>query len=196
MVFSRANSGGLDMIIAINGKAGSGKDIAADFVAADFKLIKVSFAGKIKEILEDVFGFDHDKLWGPSELRAEPQKMINGKNITSRDALQTVGEAFCEVYDNVWVDYVFKHSGNYIVISDQRKRNEFDIIKQQGGILIRIKRKGAGLKGKNGKHRSEKEMDSIKDKEYDIVINNDGTLEELREKLKIEINKRILPYIS
>jgi len=184
------------MIIAINGKAGSGKDIAADFVAADFKLIKVSFAGKIKEILEDVFGFDHDKLWGPSELRAEPQKMINGKNITSRDALQTVGEAFCEVYDNVWVDYVFKHSGNYIVISDQRKRNEFDIIKQQGGILIRIKRKGAGLKGKNGKHRSEKEMDSIKDKEYDIVINNDGTLEELREKLKIEINKRILPYIS
>jgi len=179
------------MIIGINGKAGSGKDTAADIIAKEFNLEKISFAGKIKNILEDVFDFPQENLWGPSEFRSKPLQVSNGEFINARDALQIVGEAFCEVYEDVWIDYVFKKHSNNLIIVDQRKRNEFNSIKNKGGLLIRIKREGAGLQGKNAQHRSEVEMDTIKDEEYDIVIENNSSLEELRDKLK----ERIIQYI-
>ncbi|MFA5757982.1 MAG: hypothetical protein WC942_01195 [Clostridia bacterium] len=67
-----------------------------------------------------------------------------------------------------------------IIISDCRFVNELKYIKQSGGKLIRVIRPGAGLQGEFGSHRSETELVSIPDSEFDIIINNIGTLEDLK----------------
>lgn len=67
-----------------------------------------------------------------------------------------------------------------VAIPDLRFRNEMCAIRKAGGKLVRVIR-GSGLGGEAGKHASEAEMGSIPDSEFDIVITNDGTLDELKD---------------
>ena len=67
-----------------------------------------------------------------------------------------------------------------VVISDVRFKNEIDAIRKAGGTLVRVVR-GTGLGGEAGKHASEAEMSEIPDSEFNVMIENSGTLDELRE---------------
>jgi len=64
------------------------------------------------------------------------------------------------------------------VISDMRFENEFEAVKKRGGICITIQR---GEIPKE-EHSSEKALDGRND--WDYVINNNGSLEELVEKVR------------
>jgi hypothetical protein len=61
------------VIIGISGRAGSGKDTAADFLV-DHGFVKVALADEMKRTCRRVFGFSIEQLWGPSEKRNEPDK--------------------------------------------------------------------------------------------------------------------------
>ncbi len=67
-----------------------------------------------------------------------------------------------------------------VIIPDCRFKNEIREIKAAGGIMIRVVRPGAGLNGDFALHQSEVEMAEIPDSEFDIVIQNTGTLEDLK----------------
>jgi hypothetical protein len=67
-------------------------------------------------------------------------------------------------------------------IPDVRFVNEMEIIRRAGGKNLRVKRKGAGLRGGAALHKSEVEQASIPDELFDAVLVNDGTLDELRAK--------------
>lgn len=112
-------------------------------------------------------------------------------------------------YDNVWIDYALrlaKKAEEYaatetpyeyspllglrtlgivaylpgrVVIPDCRFRNEFEAVKEAGGKMLRVIRPGAGLSGDAGTHKSETEQDSIEDDEFDEIIVNNGTLDDL-----------------
>lgn len=69
-----------------------------------------------------------------------------------------------------------------VTISDVRFKNEMRVIREAGGKILRVRRPGAGLQGSSGLHASEAEQASIPDDEFDLVIENDGTLEALQEK--------------
>lgn len=64
------------------------------------------------------------------------------------------------------------------IITDTRFTNEAEAIKQKGGIIIRVNR--PGVEAVNA-HPSETGLDNWK---FDHVIENDGTLEQLAEKVK------------
>jgi hypothetical protein len=66
----------------------------------------------------------------------------------------------------------------HIGIADCRFQNEVDAIKQNGGIIIKIIR--PGLEHENDSHASEN-IDAVKN--FDHVIVNDGTLEDLYKKV-------------
>jgi hypothetical protein len=66
-----------------------------------------------------------------------------------------------------------------VIIPDVRFRDEINYIKKIGGKLIRVIKPDAGLSGDFAFHQSEIEMVSIPDSEFDIVINNIGTLLDL-----------------
>jgi hypothetical protein len=79
--------------------------------------------------------------------------------------------------DNDWNMRIVHHSSNWI-ITDVRFPNEFDAIRARGGILIRINRGGPP----QDIHMSEIALDLVKN--WDYIIDNNGTLEELQTKLK------------
>lgn len=70
-----------------------------------------------------------------------------------------------------------------VAIPDVRFRNEINAIQRAGGIVVRVVRHGAGLEGAYAAHQSEAEMGSIPDSVFDAVVLNDGTLDELRDKI-------------
>jgi hypothetical protein len=66
----------------------------------------------------------------------------------------------------------------HILIDDVRFMNELQVIRAQGGRFIKIDRPGFAA---GGNHASETSLDSFSD--WDLVIRNDGTLDEFREKV-------------
>ena len=120
------------MIIGITGKAGAGKDTAADVLVERFNFVKVALADPLKRICKDVFDFSDEQLWGPSEKRNEPDqrylhttiyaphmlqpeelqdnpKGVLPQYLTPRYALQQLGTEWGrDCYDNIWVDYAMR----------------------------------------------------------------------------------------
>ena len=187
------------MIIGISGKAGSGKDTAAkmlevlyanpdisyeDFVNKRYKNFAdiqiVHFADSLKETAQVLFRI------GEWETNTQEGKKttINWIGKTVRELLQGIGQGLRDAIDpNLWVKILFANTegwSNYI-IADVRYPNEIKAIKERNGILLRIDRKGAGA----GNHSSETALDDYK--EWDVHIENNGSIEDLFEAMKIFI---------
>ena len=187
------------MIIGISGKAGSGKDTAAkmlevlyanpdisyeDFANKRYKNFAdiqiVHFADSLKETAQVLFRI------GEWETNTQEGKKttINWIGKTVRELLQGIGQGLRDAIDpNLWVKILFANTegwSNYI-IADVRYPNEVYAIKKRNGVLIRIDRKGAGA----GNHSSETALDNYK--EWDVHIENNGSIENLFEAMKIFI---------
>ena len=187
------------MIIGISGKAGSGKDTAAkmlevlyanpdisyeDFANKRYKNFAdiqiVHFADSLKETAQVLFRI------GEWETNTQEGKKttINWIGKTVRELLQGIGQGLRDAIDpNLWVKILFANTegwSNYI-IADVRYPNEVYAIKKRNGVLIRIDRKGAGA----GNHSSETALDDYK--EWDVHIENNGSLESLFEAMKVFI---------
>ena len=185
------------MIIGISGKAGSGKDTAAkmlevlyanpdisyeDFANKRYKnfadILIVHFADSLKETAQVLFRI------GEWETNTQEGKKttINWIGKTVRELLQGIGQGLRDAIDpNLWVKILFANTedwSNYI-IADVRYPNEVKAIKEHNGILLRIDRKGAGA----GNHSSETALDDYK--EWDVHIENNGSLESLFEAMRI-----------
>jgi len=71
-----------------------------------------------------------------------------------------------------------------VAIPDVRFRNEMAAIRAAGGKVIRVFRPGAGLEGAGGLHISEREQAGIPDTDFDLVIQNDRTLDDLKSAIR------------
>ena len=187
------------MIVGISGKAGSGKDTAAkmlevlyanpdisyeDFANKRYKNFAdiqiVHFADSLKETVQVLFRI------GEWETNTQEGKKttINWIGKTVRELLQGIGQGLRDAIDpNLWVKILFANTEgwtNYI-IADVRYPNEIKAIKERNGILLRIDRKGAGA----GNHSSEIALDDYK--EWDVHIENNGSIEDLFEAMRIFI---------
>lgn len=187
------------MIIGISGKAGSGKDTAAkmlevlyanpdisyeDFANKRYKnfadILIVHFADALKEAAQVLFRL------GEWETNTQEGKKttINWIGKTVRELLQGIGQGLRDAIDfDIWVKILFANTkgwSNYI-IADVRYPNEIKAIKERNGILLRIDRKGAGA----GNHSSETALDNYK--EWDVHIENNGSIEDLFEAMRIFI---------
>ena len=187
------------MIIGISGKAGSGKDTVAkmlevlyanpdisyeDFANKRYKnfadILIVHFADALKETAQVLFRL------GEWETNTQEGKKttINWIGKTVRELLQGIGQGLRDAIDfDIWVKILFANTegwSNYI-IADVRYPNEIKAIKERNGILLRIDRKGAGA----GNHSSEIALDDYK--EWDVHIENNGSIEDLFEAMKIFI---------
>ncbi|MFW9879541.1 MAG: hypothetical protein ACFFG0_41220 [Candidatus Thorarchaeota archaeon] len=78
-----------------------------------------------------------------------------------------------------------------VIIGGVRFINEFKCIKENGGKLIKVIRPGAGLKGCFANHPSETELSTIQDSEFDLVIQNTGTIDDLRKVVQEFVNNYI-----
>ena len=122
------------------------------------------------------------------------------KKTTLREILQMVGTEFGRtLHPSIWVNSLMREyfcvqadlAPNGIdcpnwIITDMRFLNEMEAVKKRGGITIRVNR---NLEESKDQHESETELDNA---EFDYVINNDGTIEELIEKVREILTKEKL----
>jgi hypothetical protein len=180
-------------LIVLSGNIGSGKDTVANCLS-DYFYIKVSFAEKLKDLLAFLFDWNRELLEGITpESREWREKKDEEWDITPREAMNLVGSRLFRdnFREDVWVKFTEKRvkellkRGKEVVITDCRFVNEAEMLKRLGGVFIYVKR---------GDKDPEYEMSKI---QYDYVIENDTTKEELIKKLyKIfgEITKTQIIY--
>ena len=175
------------MIIGLSGFAGSGKDTLAQMLAEREGFVKMSFAEPMRKML-----YELNPIVQADEKRNffRLQTIIddggwdfakrNYKEI--RELLQRLGtESGRNVLgENVWVDYLFeKYESEGIknlVIPDVRFPNEARKIWSNKGYLIRVVRSDTNAVNN---HKSESSF-----YEYDCIIKNDGTPEDMFNKYK------------
>ncbi len=194
--------------IGLCGKAGTGKNTVSNLLEAVLELDSYNdvfcrsfaFADPIKQIVKTMFpSVSEQSLYGPSHLRneiIEGARDAEGNPLTIRRALLDIGTKVGRGYNhNLWLDnmgYKIKAASlekvNLVTITDVRFRNEFDWLKLEGFFMIKVVREN--LTSIN--HISETGQDEIKDEEYNYVLNNNSSIDDLR----LIIRKEIITKLS
>lgn len=195
------------MIIGLIGFIGSGKGTVGEILQEE-GYVRDSFAKPVKDAVAVMFGWPRELLEGDTELsrrwREEPDVFWSekfGYSFSPRLALQLMGtEAGRGVFHpDLWVISLFNRSkGKDVVVTDVRFQNEIKYIQENGGLIFRVKRgedpewyeslsklKENKLRSlymeDKGVHLSE--WDWI-GSDYDYLIENNGTIQDLRQKVK------------
>ena len=169
------------LVIGLAGYARSGKDTVADLLVKQHGFVKVRFADALKRGLAEMLGLTPAQLDGD-----EKETVVPWLGVTPRHLMQTLGTEWGRnlVHPDVWVlatqrhlERLVKNGIKRIVLSDVRFENEAVMTKYLGA-LVRIDRPGVGAV--NG-HVSEEVWELTP--HLDGVLVNDGTLEDLEDKV-------------
>lgn len=176
------------MIIGLSGYAGSGKDTVAKILSDNHDFKQIAFADKLREFLYamnpivgyniapvplrtviDLFGWQGYKK---SEFAESIRNII-------RKAGTEAGRGV--LGEDVWVNAVFNSisQNDDYVISDCRFRNEADAVRSKNGFVVRITRDSVR---QDISHSSETSLDGYL---FDYIIENNGSIEELEEKVAV-----------
>jgi len=107
-----------------------------------------------------------------------------GKELKSpREILQFVGTDLCRAYisDSIWLDIFYstvKKAEGHLVCTDARFPNERELIKSLGGKNMLVIRQGLN---NTDTHASENSLGT--ESEYDLVVQNSGTLADLHREI-------------
>jgi len=181
------------MLIGVCGKAGAGKDTIGDYLVDKRGFKKIALADPIKRLVKDVFALDDHTVY---DRVAREQELERWNGWTVRKLLQYIGtELFREnIDDAIWVKSLWykiqdDRDSNYVV-TDVRFPNELQYFKDNAKdgefIAIKVVRPGCdGSVGLQG-HASE-----AYDLEGDVEIFNDGTMEDLYNKVDKVLDGKI-----
>ena len=178
------------MLIGITGKIGSGKTTASNYIVNHWSFQDYTMADPIKKIAK-IFGFNDTQLYGTQSQKLEIHPHWG---ISAREFLQKIGTDIfrkelpktipnINIERSVWCD-IFKinfDKNSCIIVSDIRFLDEASLIKELGGYLFRIERPCELPENDScHNHISETQMNDIN---VDFTINNNGTVQELYEKI-------------
>jgi hypothetical protein len=182
------------MIISVSGKIGSGKDTVAKIIqdATPYYNWEVKkFAGKLKYVATLLSGIPMEK-WEDQEFKQT--EMSPEWGMTYREFLQRIGtEAMRNgLHTDTWVNALFadyNESESNWIVTDTRFPNEIDMIQRLGGQVWRVRRGQDPFWLTRYRTRG-KEPHSIHPSEwmwakseFDRIIHNDATLNELQDKV-------------
>lgn len=173
------------MLVGFGGYARSGKDTAASILAKEREYEVVGFADPMRAmaaVIDPIVGtsLPHGNLVRYSEaIKQVGYDEAKALFPEIRRFLQVLGtEAGREILGkNIWVDTAL---GNMLpcqdyALSDTRFPNELAAIREAGGISIWVDRPGVGP---INAHASD---NSLGAEDFDTVVTNDGTVDDLAE---------------
>lgn len=179
-------------IIGVSGKARSGKNIFAEFLAEQlFKrfgqsYVLMAYAHELKCMVQREFDLSWEQLWGDDKEKEDKRyRKWTEKDEevywTGREIMQAYGEFYRSIDWNFWVkklfDVIEEKEYNNVIVTDVRYPNEVDPILEKGGHHIRVTREvESKIHGK--RHSSETSLDG--GHKIDFSISNNGTLEDLQ----------------
>jgi len=195
-------------VIAIAGQLGNGKDALADYLVERLNSnnltgpwVRSAFANAVKEVYQNSFGVDREFIEKWKRNPDPPPGML--KNV--RQSLQFIGDGFRMIKGDIWIEIALRGEAQRI-ISDSRYINEAKAVQAQCGFVIALWRPGFE---NNDPNPSESQIRPIIDwcletkqdgplhwtydyelhpapqgiENYDYFLRNDGTLEDLYEKV-------------
>lgn len=150
-------------VIGLSGFAGAGKDEVAKTLVERMGYTRIAFADPLKDVATAIG-------WSGK------------KDDAGRKLLQGLGVAVREfINPDAWVlaaEERIEQVDGPVVITDVRFPNELQMIRRRRGTVVRVVRPETGAV--NG-HVSEH---LVNDEDCDVIFHNDGTLEELPEKVE------------
>lgn len=187
----------LPKVIALCGKKRSGKDTIANFLSAEYNYVNKKISQDLKQVIQILFGFTDD------QIESDAKDILDEKwGITPRKTMQFFGteimqekiqELLPEIGKRFWIESFIKknisHNNNkLIVISDLRFLHEYEELKKYNVFIIKIYRNHLheNINEQTREHISETEFLNIPS---DLCIINNGTIEELYDKIKKNLIK-------
>jgi hypothetical protein len=187
------------MLVGIVGLISSGKGTVADRLVQKHGFRKDSFAKSLKDAVSSMFNWNREMLEGKTDesraWREKPDEFWSkrfGKEVTPRWVLQYFGTEVMRqgMHDAIWIDScIARYDGKPTVIADTRFENEIKTIREMGGKILLVKRGQdpdwftdyveGNVEPKNV-HLSEYAWAKS---DYDYLITNNGTLEELHQQI-------------
>lgn len=167
------------LIFVISGKARTGKDTIGGFIIDylkenNYSPVRMAYAKYLKMYASDYFNWDGRDETKPRDLLQQLGTEIirikmNKPNFLVNRVLEDI-----EILSNYFDSFV---------ICDAREEKEITIMKEKfkNVISIKVNREVDILSEEQQKHYTETALDDYKD--YDYVLDNDGTLEELKIKV-------------
>jgi hypothetical protein len=202
------------MIIGFIGQNRVGKDTCADFFSElahndNINFTRLALADPIKDIARLMFNFTEDQLYGPLKDIIDPQY-----GIKPRDFFQKFGTEIMQfdIYNylpqleshipkrSFWIQNLIKkmdrvnketNQSSHFLITDVRGNNEASRLAEIGAILIKIIKLQSNpghsvipMHSTHSSHITQIEVDQILNEYITYTIINDGTLDDLKEKIK------------
>lgn len=182
------------LVVGVAGYAGAGKDTVADILVEDFGFEKMSFADPLREMalaIDPIIGLDYswDKFGtvvrysqaleevGYNEAKFKYPEIRQFLQRLGTDAVRNViGHDTWTYLASKRVQEAFERGVPGVVFADVRFRNEAEELSKYGSV-IRVERPGIGPAGD---HVSEHDLDGY---DFHRIIQNDGTIDDLRAKL-------------
>lgn len=159
-------------IIIFSGKQFSGKDTVAKIILEQFKSFKrIGIGDAIKMLYSKKTGLTLDE--------------IEKNKSTYRQDLIDLGDWGRAQDPDYWLKSIIAYEGN-TVVTDIRVKHELELFKSYGAFTVRVeaseeaRSKRGTLSSQND--ATETQLDNITD--WDFVIHNEGTYEELLENTK------------
>lgn len=182
-------------VYAIIGQKRSGKDTTADYICSKLNCNKYPLAQSLKELVCNIFNISMEKLdeyknekWDLFAMDWELQKRLN---ISFRSILQKTGDSMKDFFGidcfmKKFYQKLLNDNRDYAVIPDVRLKEEQDwLIIHSSPIFIKIIRDIT--QDTDSTHRSETETNKLG---YDILIENNGTIDDLYKKIDEQIFKQ------
>jgi hypothetical protein len=171
------------LLIGIAGRAGAGKDTAANYLEACYGCERIGFADPLVDMLYALFAAADVPTCHMTERALKEQPTPLGPSY--RRLMQTLGTEWGRntINRGFWVQVAGRRlatrrlHGQSVVFSDVRFMNELEFIKREGGTVIRVLREQAG---NVEAHVSETELDGAA---VDFEILNNGSLATLFEQV-------------
>jgi uncharacterized protein YuzB (UPF0349 family) len=204
-------------IIGAAAQLNSGKDVLCDHLVKTLNKSggnwkRTAFANAVKSVFESSFDVDRDFIEAWKRNPEPPPGML----MNVRKSLQFIGDGFRKIKEEIWIEIALRGKDD-IIISDSRYINEARSIKQRNGIMILLYRPGflnddpnpseAQLRPivefcvNNLEEGQIPPMCIIQDnyeqypediQHYDFFLVNDGTLEDLYNK----VDRFLVPFIE
>lgn len=201
------------MLISVTGLINSGKDTIAGYLIDAHNFKKESFASSLKDAVSSVFGWDRVSIEGATKESREWREQVDQwwanrlgiPHLSPRWVLQNWGTEVLRnhFHDDLWIaslEHKLQNATQHIVLTDTRFPNEVKMVKENFGLMLRVKRgpdpdwfytaMRANLADAQDARDELKEM-GIHASEYswvgtkfDHTIENDGTLIDLYTKLE------------
>lgn len=172
-------------LIAFCGYKGSGKNTAAKAIG---RRVEMSFAGPLKNVCQGVFDLSYEELNDPV---LKEQKLDRWPFQSPRQIIQTVGtDMFRTHYHDVWLQKFRRDAElnltfcDQVVVTDLRFQNEEALIRELGGMIIRVHRPSIVP---TDPHSSEAYIPYIK-ADLELINNapdSDGFIEQVQHELKV-----------